>query len=134
MASPLAGSRLPGATPCHLCCAGVTRFQIRVLIRDGGRAIRMLLGGTLSQVLERETSLPQPALRAVARRVLLGLRNMRVSARLHHANVKPANIGLLRSGDFESTVLIDFGSALPLGAAQVVPTDTDFAKLVLASF
>ena len=79
---------------------------------------RMLLGGTLKQVLDREKSLPPGALRAVARWVLLGLRNMRASAGLHHADVKPADIGLLRAGDFESTVLMDFGSALPLGATH----------------
>ena len=79
----------------------------------------MLLGGTLKQVLDREKTLPPGALRAVARRVLLGLRNMRASAGLHHADVKPANIGLLQSGDYESTVLMDFGSALPLGATHI---------------
>ena len=82
------------------------------------RARRLLRGGTLQQVLDREARLPQRDLCAVARRVLLGLRNMQASARLHHVDVKPSNVGLLEPGDYATTVLMDFGSALPLGAAH----------------
>ena len=79
----------------------------------------MLCGGTLEAVLGYEGRLSESSLRTVARRVLLGLRNMATTARLHHYDVKPNNIGLLRAGDYSSTVLFDFGSALPLGAMQL---------------
>ena len=79
---------------------------------------RLLLGGTLDKVLKRRKQLPESCLRTVAQRVLLGLVNMQTHARLHHIDLKPANLGLLRAGNFESTVLLDFGSALPLGAVR----------------
>ena len=79
----------------------------------------MLKGGTLADVLKRGERLPEGSLCAVAQRVLLGLRNMQTRAALHHYDIKPSNIGLLRSGDYKSTVIFDFGSALPLGAAHI---------------
>ncbi len=68
-------------------------------------------------MLERETRLPEPCLRVVARRALLGLLNMKTSAGLHHVDMKPDNLGLLRDRDYETTVVLDFGAALPVGAA-----------------
>ncbi len=82
----------------------------------------MLKGGTLADVLKRGERLPEGSLRAVAQRVLLGLHNgasTTTRAALHHYDIKPSNIGLLRSGDYKSTVIFDFGSALPLGAAHI---------------
>ena len=67
-------------------------------------------------MLERETRLPEPCLRAVARRALTGLLNMKTSAGLHHGDIKPDNLGLRRDRDYESTVVLDFGAALPVGA------------------
>ncbi len=79
---------------------------------------RELCGGTLEHVLDRGERLPERSLRIVAQRVLAGLRNMETVAELHHYDLKPANVGLLRAGDYESTVVFDFGSALPLGAVE----------------
>ena len=96
---------------------------------DSGRintshARRLLRGGSLKQVLERETRLPEPCLRVVARRALLGLLNMKTAAGFHHGDTKPDNLGLLRDRDYKSTVVLDFGAALPIGATR--------ARLVLA--
>ena len=91
----------------------------------GAAAVRRLLrGGTLGDVLARRERLTESRLRIVARRVLVGLHNMKTSAQRHHFDIKPANIGLLHAGKFKSTVIFDFGSALPLGAVRcplVVP-------------
>ncbi len=64
---------------------------------------RLLLGGTLDRVVKRGKTLPEGRLRTVALWVLLGLVNMQTHARLHHVDLKPANLGLLRAGDYGST-------------------------------
>ena len=79
-------------------------------------------------MLKRVTRLSEDCLRTVAQRVLLGLLNMKTSAGLHHVDIKPHNIGLLRDlaadRDYRSTVILDFGSALPLGAHLPRPRTT----------
>ena len=78
---------------------------------------RLLCGGTLAEALERKTRLPEPALWIVAKRVLLGLRNLH-AAGLGHRDLKPGNVGLTGVvGDYATTVIFDWGSAQPLKGA-----------------
>lgn len=89
---------------------------------------RVLEGGDLAALLKRRgRPLTASDARTVAQRVLTGVSNMHDRAGICHASLKPDNIGLLRDGDFSSTVVFDIATWQPLDwrpsrwGAHVVP-------------
>ena len=76
---------------------------------------RVMEGGDLSAVLKRRGQpLAVAEVRVVALRVLTAVDNMHKVAGICHASLKPDNIGLLRAGDFRSTVVFDIATWQPL--------------------
>ena len=76
---------------------------------------RVLEGGDLSALLKkRGRPLAVAEARIVALRVLTGVKSMHEVAGICHASLKPDNIGLLREGDFWSTVIFDIATWQPL--------------------
>ena len=97
-------------------CSQRSQWTVSRMVRR-----RLLRGGDLQEVLERTGRLPERDLRIVAYEVLRGVQGMMTSALLHHGDIKPANVGLLRPGDFKSARIFGFGSSLPLGALLFTP-------------
>jgi len=100
---------------------------------------RVLEGGDLSALLKRRgRALAVTDARNVALRVLTGVNNMHKVAGICHASLKPDNIGLLRAGDFGSTVVFDIATWQPLdwrpslwGVPTVLEADPWFVTFLM---
>ena len=81
--------------------------------------MRRLAWGTTLDLLDSEPTgqLPESTVRVIARRMLTGLRNMH-DANMVHRDLKPQNVAIRTKGEPESTVLIDYGAWLPVGACS----------------